>query len=57
MNIKAQVPNSITLINLFCGCIAIVMVANNDFQLAFFFVCLGIFFDFFDGFFARKFNV
>ena len=57
MNIKAQVPNSITLLNLFCGCIAVVMVANNDFQLAFFFVSLGIFFDFFDGFFARKFNV
>ncbi len=57
MNIKAQVPNSITLLNLFCGCIAVVMVAKDDFQLAFFFVCLGIFFDFFDGFFARKFNV
>lgn len=57
MNLKAQVPNYITLLNLFCGCIAVVMVANNDFQLAFFFVCLGIFFDFFDGFFARKFNV
>lgn len=57
MNVKAQVPNSITLLNLFCGCIAVVMVANTDFELAFFFVCLGIFFDFFDGFFARKFNV
>ena len=57
MNIKAQVPNIITLLNLFCGCVAVVMVANNDFYLAFFFVCLGIFFDFFDGFFARKFNV
>lgn len=54
---KAQVPNTITLLNLFCGCIAVVMVANNEFQLAFSFVCLGIFFDFFDGFFARKFNV
>ncbi len=57
MNMKAQVPNTITLLNLFCGCIAVVMVANNEFQLAFSFVCLGIFFDFFDGFFARKFNV
>jgi CDP-diacylglycerol--serine O-phosphatidyltransferase len=27
------------------------------FDLAFYFVCLGIFFDFFDGFFARKFGV
>jgi CDP-diacylglycerol--serine O-phosphatidyltransferase len=33
------------------------MVADYKFDLAFFFVCLGIFFDFFDGFFARKFGV
>jgi CDP-diacylglycerol--serine O-phosphatidyltransferase len=57
MNIKAQVPNTITLLNLFCGCIALVMVANNDFFMAFYFVCLGIFLDFFDGFFARLFKV
>ena len=42
---------------MFCGCIAIVMTAELHFQMAFYFVCLGIFFDFFDGFFARKFGV
>jgi CDP-diacylglycerol--serine O-phosphatidyltransferase len=57
MTIKSQVPNIITLLNLFCGCIALVMVANNDFFMAFYFVCLGIFLDFFDGFFARLFKV
>lgn len=57
MQIKKYVPNIITLLNLFCGCIAIVFVAQNDFITAFFFVCLGIFFDFFDGFFARLFKV
>jgi len=57
MNIKAQIPNLFTMLNLFCGCIALVFVSNSDFKLAFFFVCLGIFFDFFDGFFARKFGV
>lgn len=57
MNIKKQIPNILTLLNLFCGCVAIVMVADLRFENAFFFVCLGIFFDFFDGFFARKFNV
>jgi CDP-diacylglycerol--serine O-phosphatidyltransferase len=57
MNIKKHIPNFITLLNLFCGCIAIVMVADLKFDMAFFFVSLGIFFDFFDGFFARKFNV
>ncbi|MWB94535.1 phosphatidylserine synthase [Flavobacterium sp. GA093] len=57
MNIKKHIPNVITLINLFCGCIAVVFVSKNQFEMAFLFVCLGIFFDFFDGFFARLFNV
>lgn len=57
MNIKAHIPNSITLLNLFCGCIAIVFAFNHDFKMAFLFVCLGIFLDFFDGFFARLFKV
>lgn len=57
MNIKAQIPNLFTMLNLFSGCVAVVMVSDNKFDLAFYFVCLGIFFDFFDGFFARKFNV
>lgn len=57
MNIKAQIPNLFTMLNLFSGCVALVMVANDEFDLAFYFVCLGIFFDFFDGFFARKFGV
>lgn len=57
MNIKKHIPNTITLLNLFCGCIAVVFVSNNQFETAFFFVCLGIFLDFFDGFFARLFKV
>ncbi|MEK8180208.1 CDP-alcohol phosphatidyltransferase family protein [Flavobacterium buctense] len=57
MNIKAQIPNLFTMLNLFSGCVALVMVSYSDFESAFFFVCLGIFFDFFDGFFARKFGV
>jgi CDP-diacylglycerol---serine O-phosphatidyltransferase len=55
--IKKQIPNIITLANLFCGCIALVFVAKSDFEKAFLFVCLGIFLDFFDGFFARLFKV
>ncbi|WP_264521994.1 CDP-alcohol phosphatidyltransferase family protein [Flavobacterium sp. N1994] len=57
MNIKAQIPNLFTMLNLFSGCVALVMITDLRFDLAFYFVCLGIFFDFFDGFFARKFNV
>lgn len=57
MNIKKHVPNIITLLNLFSGCIALVFAAELNFEMAFFFVCLGIFLDFFDGFFARLFKV
>ncbi|MDD2986265.1 CDP-alcohol phosphatidyltransferase family protein [Flavobacterium sp.] len=57
MNIKAYIPNFITLLNLLSGCFALVFVAQNQFYYAFFFVSLGIFFDFFDGFFARLFKV
>ena len=57
MSVKKYIPNFLTLLNLFCGCIAIVFIADLNFEYAFFFVALGIFFDFFDGFFARKFNV
>lgn len=57
MSIKKQVPNTITLLNLFCGCIALVFAFNRNFEMAFVFVSLGIFLDFFDGFFARLFKV
>jgi len=57
MNIKKHIPNSITLLNLLCGCIAMVFVSKSDFEMAFYFVCLGIFLDFFDGFFARLLKV
>jgi len=57
MNIKKHIPNTITLLNLLCGCIALIFVSNDKFEMAFLFVCLGIFLDFFDGFFARLFKV
>ncbi len=57
MMIKKHVPNAITLLNLFCGCIAAVFALNKDYEMAFYFVSLGIFLDFFDGFFARLFRV
>jgi CDP-diacylglycerol--serine O-phosphatidyltransferase len=57
MGIKRHIPNLITLLNLFCGCIAIVFASQANFEMAFYFVCGGIFLDFFDGFFARLFKV
>lgn len=57
MNIKQHIPNTITLLNLFSGCIALLFAFENQYEWAFLFVCLGIFLDFFDGFFARMFHV
>ena len=57
MILKKHIPNTITLMNLFCGCIALDFAANNQFEMAFLLVCIGIFLDFFDGFFARLFKV
>lgn len=54
---KRFIPNTLTLLNLLCGCIAVIFVTNNNFVTASLFVFLGIFFDFFDGFAARKLNV
>lgn len=57
MNGKKHIPNGITLLNLLCGCIALVFAMDKNFEMVFCFVALGIFFDFFDGFFARLFQV
>jgi len=57
MSIKKHIPNLITLLNLLSGCIALVFAFQEQFEMTFYFVCLGIFFDFFDGFFARLYQV
>jgi len=56
MSIKKYVPNAITMGNMLSGCIAVVFAVNDRLELAAIFVALGIFFDFFDGFFARILN-
>lgn len=57
MNIKKHIPNFITLLNLFCGCLAVIFAVKNQLEIAAFFVVLGIFFDFFDGLAARLLKV
>ncbi len=57
MQIKKHIPNAITLLNLSSGLLAIIAIFKGYYDEAFIFVCLGIFFDFWDGFLARKFNV
>tara|TARA_R110000796_G_scaffold252631_1_gene389188 strand:+ start:69853 stop:70623 length:771 start_codon:yes stop_codon:yes gene_type:complete len=54
---KKHIPNFITLLNLFCGCIAIFFAVRGVFELVALFVFLGIIFDFFDGFAARILNM
>lgn len=54
---KKYVPNLITLSNLFCGTIAIVFAVRGTIDWAALFVAIGIFLDFFDGFFARLLHV
>jgi CDP-diacylglycerol--serine O-phosphatidyltransferase len=48
-----NIPNYITIANLFCGVLSIISTFSNQLSLAAFFIFLGIFLDFLDGFFAR----
>lgn len=54
---KKHIPNLITLLNVFCGCVAVVFAVMNRLEVAALFVFLGIFFDFFDGLAARVLKV
>ncbi|HSD14416.1 MAG TPA: CDP-alcohol phosphatidyltransferase family protein [Flavobacterium sp.] len=56
MSFKKQIPNLITFLNLAAGLFALIHAFNGNYNEAFSLVCLGIFFDFWDGFFARIFN-
>ena len=54
---KKHIPNVITFLNLFSGCIAVLFAVNGNMKMTALFVFLGIFFDFFDGLLARKLKV
>ncbi|MBO4581468.1 MAG: CDP-diacylglycerol--serine O-phosphatidyltransferase [Bacteroidales bacterium] len=53
MNIKKHIPNAITLGNLTCGCISLLLAVQWQFQYAALMVLAAAVFDFFDGFAAR----
>ena len=57
MNIKSYIPNAITMANLFCGMLGVFFAATGHLDYAAYAVVAGVFFDFFDGFFARMFKV
>ncbi|MDO5522881.1 MAG: CDP-diacylglycerol--serine O-phosphatidyltransferase [Bacteroidia bacterium] len=54
---KKQIPNIITLMNLFSGCIAIVMAFQGNLAAVFIWVVVAAVFDFFDGLAARALGV
>ena len=50
------IPNTVTCLNLFSGCIACVMAFEARYELALLFIILSSVFDFFDGMLARALN-
>ncbi len=57
MSIKKHIPNTLTLLNLFCGSIAIKFAVNGQLSMAGALMMLSLVFDFFDGFAARLLGV
>ncbi len=57
MNFVKQIPNFITLGNLLSGTVAVIFAVEGNYKIAALFVCIGIVFDFFDGFVARLLKV
>lgn len=55
--IKKHIPNTITLGNLFCGCLALISAFEGDLVWAAYFVGMSLVLDFFDGFTARMLKV
>lgn len=51
--ISKNIPNTVTCLNLFSGCIACVMAFEARYELALLFIILSSVFDFFDGLLAR----
>lgn len=51
--VTRHIPNTVTCLNLFSGCIACVMAFKANYELAAFFILLSAIFDFFDGMLAR----
>lgn len=54
--ITRHIPNTVTCLNLFSGCIACVMAFEAKYELALLFIILSAVFDFFDGMLARMLN-
>ncbi|MGL4292239.1 MAG: CDP-diacylglycerol--serine O-phosphatidyltransferase [Bacteroidales bacterium] len=51
--ITKHIPNTLTSLNLFSGCLAIIAAYESNFEIAALFIVIGAVFDFFDGMSAR----
>ncbi|WP_185853430.1 CDP-alcohol phosphatidyltransferase family protein [Blattabacterium cuenoti] len=51
--IKKIIPNVLTLLNLFCGCISIIFLQSKNFEVSAIATLFSIVFDFLDGFVSR----
>lgn len=54
--IRYLIPNSVTLLNAFSGCCAIVFLLNQEYKNALLFILIALIADFLDGFLARWLN-
>lgn len=57
MRMRKHIPNIITSLNLFSGCIAALLILDTHYSLALLFVIASGLFDFFDGMVARLLHV
>ncbi|HEY0054115.1 MAG TPA: CDP-diacylglycerol--serine O-phosphatidyltransferase [Pedobacter sp.] len=53
---RKHIPNAITCLNLFCGCVGIVMAFQDKLLFASYAIIIAAVLDFFDGFLARLLN-
>ncbi|MGH1339705.1 MAG: CDP-alcohol phosphatidyltransferase family protein [Aureispira sp.] len=55
--IKKHIPNTVTLSNLLCGCLALLSILTDQIQWVPFFICVSLLADYFDGLLARLLKV
>jgi len=55
--LKRSIPNTLTALNLISGCFAVFFALKGFFEIVFFLVLLGTFFDLFDGLISRLLKV
>ncbi len=55
--ITKHIPNTITLFNLFCGCMAIISIFTNQLEMVPIFITVSLLADYIDGFVARLLKV